>query len=259
MRQKIIRLFLFFSPALPSFLSAFLVGNPASPSLLEEGVVFKESCVNLRVGYHASFIGDERLRVYKDEEEKFTSLRIPARMQIFSLTLNIKERADLCLYSGSDLLFPRIQMGNTVYELKSGSSFFVAGGGRMILVENNDFSFGLDGKYLFFKTHIASLYKNRQPLASVHSYLELKEWQVTPAISYKSGFLIPYFGIPCRFAKMQINHLSFVESSVLRLRSMHKAGLCLGISISPCTQAFLNLEGVWLDENVFTISSEVRF
>ncbi len=259
MRPITKRLFLFLLAAIPSFLSAFLVGNPSAASLLEEGVIFKESCADLRVGYLASFVGDERLRVYKDEEEKFTSLRIPARLQIFSLTLNIKERADLCLYSGSDLLFPRIQMGETVYELKSGASFFVAGGGRIILVENNDFSLGLDGKYFFFKTHMASLYENSHPLSSAHTYLKLKEWQVTPAISYKSGFLIPYFGVPCRFATMHLSHLPFVENDVLRLKSMHKAGICLGVSFSPCTKAFLNLEAIWLDENMVTLSSEVRF
>ncbi len=256
-REKVF--WLFFSLFFPALGFSLFVDNPSSPSILEEGIFSKDAPVNLRVGYHTSIVGDERLRVYKSEEEKFVSLRAPARMQVFSLILNVKERADLSLFSGSDLVFLRLQMKNHVYDLKSRESFFVAGGGKILLIENKEFSFGVDGKYLFFRTHVSTFYKDAAPLPFFGSLMQLKEWQITPLISYKTGFLIPYFGIPCRFAKMHVKHLPFVESALLQLKSLHKAGICLGVTISPCLGTFVNLEGEWLSENSFNLSSEVRF
>jgi hypothetical protein len=243
---------------LPSSLFAILIGNPSTPAILEEGILIQETPVNLRVGYAATFIGDQKLRVFKRGEEKYTQLRVPSRMQVFSLTLNVKERADFSLFSGSALIFPRFQSENFLYELKSRESFFVAGGGKILLIENHDFSFGIDGKYFFFRSRIASCLRNSAPFSFSGGFLQIKEWQITPAISYKTGYLIPYFGIPCRFTKMQMV-LSFVEGAHLQFKSLHKAGICLGVSISPFVGAFLNLEGEWLSENAFTLSSEIRF
>ncbi len=254
-RAAVIFLCLFF----PMALCALMTGNPSAPSILEEGIWSQDVPVNLRMGYHAMWIGDQKLRVFKSDEEKFTSLRIPTRMQIFSLTLNVKERFDFSLFSGSERMFLRLQMQNALYELKSRQSFFVAGGAKFLIIENKEFSFGIDGKYLFFRAHPSSFLKNATPFSFKGGEIQQKEWQVTPAISYKTGILIPYFGIPCRFAKVKLKYLPFIDHPLLELKSLHKAGICLGVTISSGREVFLNLEGEWLSENGSILSSELRF
>jgi hypothetical protein len=243
----------------PFFLEATLASNPSTPEILETGFIIKDTnFVNFRLGMEGQSIRDERLKFVKEDRDLFFHLpRFGGWRNLWSFTLNIIERADLYGMMGEEQAKISFFLGNNFLQMQSDPRFIGRTGGRLVLVQRKNFTLGAEGNYLWFHTRIKRMLQNGHPLSDQPTFL-FKGWQVSVGASYKIGWFIPYIGAVVRDMKWHFKHFPLVEKK-LELVTRHKAGLSLGVTLSPGDKIFLNTELRCINESSWGSSLELRF
>jgi hypothetical protein len=251
----------------PCLLSGAPIGNPASPSLIQEGFVIpKESWANIRGGYEGNFVGDAKMTQKHPGSGNVDSLEQYTNSA--SITLNLLERLDLFTILGSSRLASdwRIKTPEgaiTRLQMETQYNFLWNLGIRAILVEWGNLGLELGGRYFYANYKPNWVTSNAVPESTKGSKVEYRGWQSDLSLYYKIELLTPYIGVfyedahaclyrfhtPIAKNNMTVNHF----------KTKNPIGLVIGCGISNGKYFMMNVEGRFIAEQAVSISGDLRF
>ncbi len=160
-----------------------------------------------------------------------------------SITLNLKEFIDFFGSMGEQNLSLEFYQKNQKIHLHNAKSFYGEVGSRVTLIQIKNTSFAASVKYALSHT-------SNDFAPSFH------QWFITTGLSQKVFLLYPYFTISFMGTNLNV-HPS--KGSKIEFENEDRIGITTGISLSTGSYIFLNVEGLFLNETAYSISSEVRF
>lgn len=258
-------LILVFSFAAPSYSAP--VGNTAAPQLIEEGFfISRDSWIDVRIGYEGDFVGNARLKQYKESSGGVDTFQQYTNSG--TVTLNILDRLDLFGVFGSsricsDWRFTDLSGLEARAQLETLYHYIWAAGARGILFEWGNVSLGLGGRYGSANYKPSLLTINAVPVSISGAYCHWKGWQLDLDVSYKIDLFTPYIGVKYSNTKVRVGPFSQpISNSGLGMDHFENktpVGLFLGCSLSTGKYFMLNVEGRLVDEDAVTISGDIRF
>ncbi len=241
-----------------------LIGNPAEPQLLENGLRTSPSWWSFRFGYFDDWVYQQ---TFHDE---FTQIDMPqgeTTMELSTyaglLTFNIKNRVDIYGIVGSS----RIQLDEETFS-KRALAWGI--GSKGILFKSQDFCLGLDVKY--FETYQKPKYfvVENLPYNIVSRYkLKYHEIQAALGLSYRIWNFVPYVN-----ATYLLSHIEPTPPVLLvRLPDLDEVvdvysksvvgknhwGLAAGLTLIDCAMVSLSFEWRLLNQNAINVNGEIRF
>ncbi|HSX38546.1 MAG TPA: hypothetical protein VLE95_06925 [Chlamydiales bacterium] len=262
MRQQ----FLVFLLSFPHLLQAMLIGNPAEPSLEKQGIIASSgSWISLRLAFLEDFVYHQR---FKDEfningcasTKTFAKLSTNAGMA----TLNFEERLDLYGIFGSSCL-------SLNQEMKSKQQFSWGFGGKLLLFEMHNLSFGLDIKYFA---------ANQKPLCFLCEGLafnlvdefqfKYSETQFALGACLRYTYIAPYVHATYLIAKIEpepiialvrwpLEETILVDAVCKSIVAQRRWGLAVGATLLSDSKASLSVESRMFNQNAIDINLDVRF
>lgn len=263
--ENICKFLLFF---LPLILCAASVGNTSAPEILQKG--FFTSCNSLfdiRAGYEGDFVSDGRMKQYDEGNGRVDQYKQWTNSA--TLTFNAFERVDTYAVFGSsktkaDWRFEnRSDDTNHRIEIETQYNFLWAVGGRIVLYNWSNTSFGVGGRYSSCHYQPTDCISDGIPISKAGSHFNWGEWQCNFDISYKISLFTPYIGTKYSNAKTQLSDFSRpISNSLTRSNSFKNRvslGLYIGCTLSTGRYFMFNIEGRLVDEEAITVSGEFRF
>lgn len=241
-----------------SSLCAAQVGNPADPALLEEGFWISDTRFSsLRAGISGDVLLSKRLRTCRMSSGRGISRpELSWTLAYADLGWNIRERFDLHLLGGpvgsAALTW---QQTGSLYKAKGDSALFCGASAKLILLEIEDTTLGVDGLLGALFNVEGPLLMNETPLASSFTG-RLEFWQVGVGLSQHIGVFRPYLGSAVNQLKYKIRSSGI---KTLRFHDLLQVGMYEGCTFTLGTRAFLNLEARQLFETGVSLSGELRF
>jgi hypothetical protein len=179
------------------------------------------------------------------------------------LTLNIYNRFEIygslgamdCEFSFRPRIDEQRREFQTDYRLVWGV------GGKLLIFNWDEASFGIDGKYQRGYPHVKWDSISGVSFSSAAKVL-YQEWQVGGAVSYECNLLVPYFGIKFSNVNAQVRNVAEnmeLETSRFKMKSRHQIGMCLGCSLGTGNYFDINLEVQLIDEQGVTLAGNVLF
>ncbi len=258
MKFKFTLFFLIFSL---NYLQAGPVGNPAAPSIIQEGLIISDKAfMNLRMGIEFYYVSDEAMRFtkeFKNLDFDLNTMGLYAKSGV--ITFNFKERLDVYANIGSCKMESSFSRLNNLYKAKSKEDVLYKVGAKLVLLEMGKFVLGADAKYLRFKPKTQYLLQNESVIKKENFKFFLREWQIAIGISRPMTLFSPYLGLTVRNTKAKFKYVPFYHNRVLELKYERREGLYLGTSLSMGSNIFLNGEIRLINERSVVISGDIRF
>jgi Chlamydia major outer membrane protein len=248
------RLFVCLLLAAAPKLAAMYVGNPSSPMMPEQGVIFSHSWASLKAGYEFDNIFNRKLKMQTHhldaEDHKYTS-----RGQFGVLTLGLGDRVEI--YSGLGSLRAELsqKIDGSRIDYRTDSHFAASVGGRALFAYWGNVQVGLAASYLHFFPSLRSIEVDGTSVEKGDAEMQYHEWQVSVGISYHIWWLFPYIGADYSNVTAKFRNLD----KDFTLDNQKHYGVFLGCGLSPEKGFSINAEGRFIDEKAFTISANVRF
>ncbi len=242
-------------------LSGSSCGNPAAPALIQEGMLIPDTVgVNVRMELENTYTENERLvfrRAYLDQQ--FAEFKASGRLSTGAIIFNVRERADFYVKSGpQQLVCSFLQAGNR-YCMKSKARPAWQGGAKIIVAEIQDWTFTIDGRYVYFHAKADEFLSSGAPLGVSRIRFCQQGWQASGGISYSTGLITPYAGFLIRNTKLHIKHTPFFEEKPIKTTQKHKGGLFVGASLCTGSYFFLSCEVRLINERSFSFVWALRF
>ena len=240
-------LFLFFCEA-----SASSVGNPALPSLLDEGFCIADtSWTNPQCGVLVDCLFEKRLKSSSNIHQSFLS----GTSEMGQVIWNIRERFNLQAQLGSgQYTFRYRQKGDTIQGGFRGGLLF-GGDAKLIIFNAKDTTFALDaqvGGWHWMKG--ASTLNETHQILDVTS--QLRYWQLGVGLSQKISIFSPYIGLAVNRISLEIVNPPW---KTRRLHARHNLGPFGGCSIGSGNRFLLNCEWRAFFEYGLSVSGQIRF
>jgi len=252
------KLLLFLAIFASSISRASLVGNPADPAVLEEGVWISDcSWASARAGISGDLLFEKRMRPCRFSKGIGISRpEMSWKVALWDLGWNVKERFDFRLLAGpATSVCLRWQQDGVAYDAAGDRGLFWGASSKLILLEMQDTAFGIDFHGGGIQWIEGPLLKNGAPDRDSFSS-RLYFWQLGAGISQNLGPLRPYVGAAT-------SHLVYVlhphSSKRLRFHDLLAAGIFEGCTLSLGSRIFLNIEARQLFESGLSLSGEMRF
>jgi hypothetical protein len=251
--RKTIPLLLFCSSAW-----AAPIGNPADPSVLEEGFRIPDRCwSSLRAGMAGDFMLLKRLR--PSHVSKGLGISRPEmswRLGLCDIGWNIRERFDLHVLAGPVAFVDmRWRQDGFAYQANSGRGLFWGGSSKVIILEVENTTVGVDFHGGGIEWMKGPLLKNGAPFPKSFSS-RLYYWQLAGGLSQDAGAFHPYAGAA-------VNHFFTIFRAPpmkrMRLRDLMAVGMYEGCTLSFGTKIYLNIEARQFFESGLSIAGELRF
>lgn len=230
------------------------VGNPAKPVLEKGDTPFK-------VGAELDFVTERDLDV-SGEDVAIEKLNWYAG----KLSHAMSDKVDLyTLLGAANAEFSEKYSG---VDLKAETeTAFAWGLGATILLKefDNGIRVGIDGRYRQVEPDIDKLILNNVeyaiPSGSVTNVsAEYKEWQVALGISKELGQFVPYGGIKYNDVETSLEaKISGTTYKTDDINSDGVFGIFVGCDFLPSKNFSVGVEGRFIDETAFTVSSTFRF
>ncbi len=251
----------------PFSLFSFYTGNPLSPSMLQRSLFGRPNgLISIGVGYLADFLTDLPLQVEgKPEEINFEYPKnFSMESQMSSASIHLVRRLEIYGYLGTSAeklgFFP---FTGGKMDLKSGTNFSYAVGGKAILLDFHRAVLSLD--YAYFC--IPSSSKLRKKLEGIHlpdfitrplgsQKMQWRQWHIAMGTSFRIGPLSPYVGGRYSHAKLKI---LVSDAPSLRLKGENHWGLFAGLSLMLSHSFFVTGELRWFDETAYSTSAVLAF
>jgi hypothetical protein len=228
---------------LSTSLCAAPIGNPASPTLIQEGVFIADTFwCQPRISFLENFTLDQQL-CYSVPATSISSLGV--------ITWSIRERLDLSIILGSGEQYFRIYKNNHFLEFRLNDGLIWYGESKLILLEIKDTILSVFGEAGGSNWMKGPAYIDERPQKEAH--LKMRFWQAGVALTQQVGHFCPYIGIVILRSRWKIT------PHVLRLHQKHTAGPFLGCTIGNTSKFALNIEWRGMVENAYTVSGEIRF
>lgn len=255
MTKKLLRFLAIFAS---SALGASLIGNPADPAILEEGVWISDcSWSSARAGITGDLLFEKRLRTCRvSSRAGITRPELSWKLACWDIGWNIKERFDLHLLAGpASSVTLQWQQEGVAYDACAGSGLFWGASSKLVLLEMQDTALGVDFHGGGIQWIEGPLLKNGAPESGAFSS-RLYFWQLGAGISQNLGALKPYIGAAT-------SHLVYVLNPHLgkrmRFHDFLAVGVFEGCTLSLGSRVFLNIEARQLFESGLSLSGEIRF
>lgn len=255
MTKKLLRFLAIFAS---NILGASLIGNPADPALLEEGMWISDcSWASLRAGISADLLFEKRMRPCRVSSDfGISKAEMSWTLAAWDLGWNIKERFDLHLLAGpaSSVKLQWLQEG-AAYEASGDRGLFWGASSKLVLLEMEDTALGVDFHGGGIQWIEGPLLRNGVPESGTFSS-RLYFWQIGAGLSQNLGALKPYVGAAT-------SHLVYVLSphagKKLRFHDFLGVGTFEGCTLSLGSRVFLSVEARQFFESGVSLSGEIRF
>jgi hypothetical protein len=255
-------LFLFF----PGLLSAMLIGNPAEPALDKAGIfTAPDSWASLRVAFLEDYVYHQR---FKDEfkiegiesTKTFATLSTNAGMA----TLNFEDRIDLYGILGASSL----QLNHEIFSTMQFSWGF---GGKLVLYEARNLTFGLDIKYFAAPQKPRYFLADGLPFNVVDNFkFKYSETQFALGMCYRYTFIAPYFYATYLVSKIDPDPMIalvqwpldtdiLVDAECKSFVAQRRWGMAVGATLLSASKATLSVESRMFNQNAIDVNLDVRF
>jgi hypothetical protein len=246
-------------------LQAMLIGNPAQPSLLTQGIVISPpaSC-SLRIGYLDDYVYRQRYKEFRVINETSSSKSFVKIYTHSALaTFNFRNRLDLYgLLGSSRMVLDR--------EIFTRSQFAWGLGGKLVIFQQDNVSIGTDIKYFQCDySYINYLVSDGTPYNVVGPFtLKYNETQLALGICYKMHWIAPYINATYLISEIepdpgiiliQLSPSDLVDSPIASITTQRRWGLAVGATLISCAKAALSVESRMINQNAIDINLEIRF
>jgi hypothetical protein len=246
-------------------LQAMLVGNPAQPCLQQDGVIVSPpSWCSLRIGYLDDYVYRQRykeFRVLNEGPSQKSSVKIYTHSAL--VTLNFKNWLDLYGLLGSSRL-------TLEKEIFTRSNFSWGFGGKLMIFEYENVTFGADVKYFQCNyDYINYLVSEGTPYRVIGPFtLKYDETQVALGLCYHTSLIAPYIHATYliadiepdpRIILIQLSPTDLVDSSICSITTQRRWGLAVGATVISSSKATLSVESRMFNQNAIDVNLEVRF
>ena len=233
------------------------VGNPASPSLLEEGFWIPDAFwSNVQAGFTGDYLFQKRLK--PSQESSGSGIRkaaIRGDAQIGEIVWSLRERFNLAAQMGTGRLDWNWKQNGVFVKGESNSGFLWSGEAQLVVFEVKDTAFSAIGQAGGLDRIQAHASLDGTPLER-SAKIKFRYWQAGAAITQKIGFFAPYLGCLANKSVFKVSRLHPVSA---RLESATIAGPFLGCTFSRGSKIFLNFEWRgWFEEGL-SVSGQLRF
>lgn len=241
-----------------SALGASLIGNPADPALLEEGVWIPDSSwASLRAGISGDLLFEKRMRPCRYSSGLgVAKSEMSWKLACWDLGWNIKERFDLHLLAGPAASVKlKWQQGGAAYDALGDRGLFWGASSKLVLLEVQDTALGVDFHGGGIQWVEGPLLKNGVPESGTFSS-RLYFWQIGAGLSQNLGALKPYIGAA---TSRLVYVLSPGSGKRMRFHDLLAVGTFEGCTLSLGSSVFLSVEARQIFESGVSLSGEIRF
>ncbi len=267
-------------------LHALPIGNPSAATLLTNGLIWEGHCADpfgtdhnwcnaysVRIGFYGDYVFNRHLAVAEVHHDKDIE-----QAEIFTnagfLALNFWDRMDLFTTFGATNL--RINTNNKTFDL--------GGTGRLALVTETDFSWGvgvrgtiwecgctqLGGEMQYVRTspNVDRLTLNGMTSIYPHHHLQTtyQEWQLGVALSHRINQFYPYVGVKWSHCELKMDDaiVNFgtpavpVNAKLFDLECKKDWGFAVGVTFVKCKTASCTVEGRFGDEKALYVNAQIR-
>ncbi len=232
-------------------LCAAPIGNPASPTLLQQGVFIADTTwCQPRVSFLEDFTQTQQLSC-SSAHNSFAQFAL----ELGSLTWSIREKFDLSITLGGAQNYFRLYQENHLLEFYSGGGLVWYGEGKLILLEVKDTILSIFGEAGGWDWMDGPAYVDENPQGP-DSHLKMRFWMAGAALTQQIGLFSPYLGIAVLRSRWKLEEVSL---ETFHFSQKYTAGPFMGCTLSSGSQVALNIEWRAQIENAWTVSGEVRF
>jgi len=240
-------------------LSALPYGNPSSPSILQQGFVISDTATaNLKFGMLEIpyYYPDIKIN-HRDRRLSYMNPTASGGGVLGQVTLNIKERVELIASIGAE------QMGVTYSYSNIKRHYDVQGflmgslGGKLVFIEIGNWTLGLGALVYYGEGSPTAYYENDIPSSTGNVSFIHKGWQAGGALSYRAGWLIPYFGLMGRDYRMEMKNLQ--ERDELMLYPSSHLDFFVGATIATVYKVSLEIESHFINDSMLSFLMQIRF
>jgi hypothetical protein len=249
---------------LTTSLLALDMGNPFSPELPEEGVIFtKEAPFSFKVGYLGGLTFDRKMR----QTSPHGGTLVPSYSILKNgATLNVElfDRIEFYTVLGTQqqwvTQFPR---RGTTLEYATDKSFFWQAGAREVVAYWKEGRVAIDFKWMQSHLPIDWMTVNQVAVQPKRAWLLYNEWQVEVGFAYHIERFVPYFGVS--YSRVVANFHQFKTLEFLfpqghfKMKNRLPFGLAIGCGLDSEKAFEVNLEVRCVSENAATLSADVQF
>lgn len=250
--------FLLWSP-----LFALYMGNPAAPTVIDEGFFFsKENWFAVKVGYQRDWLFDRNMKVVARGSGRMDNFEALSDQGV--LTFNIIDHIEVYGSAGATRFYAANRPTSGVrHEFQTYDQFTWGVGARGTFYEWKGLSFGLDATYQQAHPAIKWLTVNGTPVnPDAGSKLVYSEWQIGLGAAYQVDIFFPYLAVKYSNATGHFEYLppGFLnEGRQFKLKNRRKFGLALGTTLSTGSRLAANVEVRLIDEQAITLAAELEF
>ncbi len=271
-------------------LKAVIVGNPAEPMLLNDGIFTNQKRqVTLRFGYYYEDIYKTK---FKDEIINEEILTSPENNQISSPVIQLRTNGTILALNIKRFLEVYGLVGQSRLKIEereadSSSTFYTQGnlswgaGVKLTFFQYQGFSLGADGKYFSTTQEADYLVANMKYPALIETPIlaevntsnsfafVYEESQGSIALSYNMDVFTPYIGGTYLRASIMTQGKGFIsfgfdpedsrDMGSSQSYNINRWGLVLGVSIVSKEKIAVNVESRMVDQNSLNVSAEVSF
>ncbi len=244
-------------------LSALEFGNPGAPGIIEKGLFFSpNNTIAIQAGYQRDWVFDRDMKAVSKVRGRLEEFSYVADQGV--LTMNIFKRIQ-CYGSVGALRISSRHTPNrtTLNEYETHDELTWGVGSRILFLQWQKLSFGIDGKYQSAKPSMRWMTSNGTPTPPAsNTEIRMHEWQIGLGVSGQISLLYPYIGVKYSNAKSEFKNLpkDFLPNTTrFNTSNRRKFGLVLGSSISNGSLFSLNVEARLIDEEALSLSAELQF
>lgn len=232
--------------------------------------------LSLRIGFYGDYVFNRHMKVAhgpkKDSRIEHTQLFTNAGL----LVVNLMERFDFFATAGVTNFYidsnPEnfdLPFFNGDSFLESNSAFSWSFGIRSLLLQCGCTTIGFEAQRFHSRLNIRDITFSKIIVAYPDSSLtaDYLEWQGGLAISHRIHNFVPYVGIKCSYATIDLGDQVYVFNGtndefpgfLPKLRSEKIFGYAVGVTFLSHEKASLTVEGRWLDEVALYVNAQLRF
>ncbi len=242
-------------------LHALYFGNPASPDIIEEGLIFcYENWAGVKVGYQGDYCFNRNLKAEGSVRGRIDDFSYLMNQGVF--TFNILDRYEFYGSLGAmNVSFSnRSQRDFKKRNYETNGHFTWGAGARLELFHWGCTLFSVDGAYQYSNL---PLKWNALDGASFKTHAQLKyvEWQVGGGVSHQIDMLIPYAALTYSSVQARLKNIekNILHHSHFSMRSNQRFGLAMGCTISSSSTLDLNAEVRLFSEQAISLAGNIKF
>ncbi|MEM7175362.1 MAG: hypothetical protein AAF443_05510 [Chlamydiota bacterium] len=243
-------------------LAALYVGNPALPSLIEEGFfLIKENKVAIKLGYERDWLLDRPMKLASHLSGRFDRFKALSDQGV--LVLNLLDRYEIYGQAGATSFFAEHRPAADVQNRYQSYNQFTWGlGARALLASWGSCFLGVDIEYQRASPEIKWLTKNGAPIPPLSSSkVTSSEWQVALGFGYQISFFYPYIAVKYADNCVTFKNLptGFIAgTNRFSMKNRRRLGLALGASLSTGSCFGVSIEARFIDDQAVTLAAKIK-